>query len=109
IPPEPSAELGPHAPSGFTAPLPGGPYVASTMNGPAGSANYTLYISSDVIIVAGHSDRPAILRGVEGIKTQDSGRTRIDNQYTSIVVANGTTGSSFVAVAGPETARRQII
>lgn len=109
IPPEPRAKLGPHAPFGFNAPLPGGPYVASTTTGPAGRTSYSLHISPDVIIVVGQSDLPAIPAGDQDIRHLDNGRTRIDGQSTSVVVASGETGSSFVAVSGPESYRQRII
>lgn len=109
IPPEPRADIGPHAPPGFKAPLPGGPYAASTTTGPAGNTSYALYVSPNVIIVAGHSDHLAKPAGEQGIQHLEDGRTRIDYQDTSIAVTNGETDSSFVAVSGPEAYRQQII
>ncbi len=107
IPSEPRAES--DMPPGFNAPLPGGPYVGSVTTGPAGKASYSLYISLDVIIVTGQSNRPAIPAGDQSIRRLDNGRTRIDGQDTSIVVASGETRSSFVAVSGPEAYRQRII
>ncbi len=107
IPPEPRAES--DTPPGFNAPLPGGPFVGSTTTGPAGTTSYGLYISRDVIIVAGHIDQPAIPAGDQDIQHVDNGRIRIDGQDMSIVVASREKDSSFVAVSGPEPYRRRII
>ncbi|WP_040668105.1 hypothetical protein [Nitrolancea hollandica] len=107
IPSEPRAES--DMPPGFNAPLPGGPYVGSVTTGPAGTTSYALYISPDVIIVAGKSDRPAIPAGHQSIRHLDNGRIHIDGQDTSIVVASREKDSSFVAVSGPEPYRDRII
>jgi hypothetical protein len=107
IPPEPRAER--DTPPGFNAPLPGGPFVGSTTTGPAGTTGYGLYISPDVIIVTGQSDLPAMPAGDQNIQHLGNGRTRIDGQNTSIVVASGETSSSFGAVSGSEPYRQRII